>query len=423
MLPEKLSISFSIWGLFDTGEDCVYHNWDSLMKEYVERGFNCIRLDCAAGLLTDLDGNPIEELKFHPSFGKYSKHIRQMDAVPNGGVINFRKRLLELFRAADKYDVKIVLSSWLIAHTYWFFDESVTKPFLVLPFEDKIVHVAKDLKLILDMLKEQNLIHCVAFVEIFNEMDDIPCYPIINLGRASKGYAAKIRSVHEEMIEMLRNNHPDVKYAYDVSKAEIRDDLIPRNIDVLNFHNYYLWNVYLPFEKDLITESLLEPELPESLTKYLDMNITNDDVLDEMKGAYLSSCFSFVPRIRIYADIAEDKLGEVETLVENELREKYDFFLDKMKKNVDKIIEVRDRNVPNAQLVMGEGVTWCASNRLQFEEKSELYWSMIYEQVKYLKEKGFWGGFVRTTSGPEDPSWNLCKDRYLKANRIFLDKE
>ena len=273
------------------------------------------------------------------------------------------------------------------------------------------------------MLKEHNLIHCVAFVEIFNEMDDIPCFPIINLGRASKGYATKIRSVHEEMIEMLRTNHPEVKYAYDVSKAEIRDDLIPRNIDVLNFHNYYLWNVYLPFEKDLITESLLEPELPESLTKYLDMNISNDDVLDEMKSAYISSCFSFIPRIRIYADIAEDKLKDVENLIEAEIKENYDVFLGKMKAHTDKIIEVRDRVVPNAQLVMGEGVTWCASNRLRFEENSELYWNLIYEQARYLRDKGFWGGFTRTTSGPEDPSWNLCKERYQKANAIFLGKE
>ena len=91
MTTDKLTISFSLWGIFDTGETCVYHDWDKLMKEYVERGFNCIRLESGAGLLTDLNGNPINNLNFHAPFGKYTKYVRQSDAVSKGGVINFRK--------------------------------------------------------------------------------------------------------------------------------------------------------------------------------------------------------------------------------------------------------------------------------------------------------------------------------------------
>jgi len=152
-----LTMSFSIWGLFDVGEGGVYHDWDALMAQYVERGFNCIRLESGQGLLTDVEGNPIEELKFHAPFGKYTALCRQFDAVPKGGVINFRKRLLELFRAADKYNVKIVLSSWFIIHTCWFFEESVTKPLFDLTMEEKIVHIAKDLDRILYMLEEHGL--------------------------------------------------------------------------------------------------------------------------------------------------------------------------------------------------------------------------------------------------------------------------
>ena len=322
MTTDKLTISFSLWGIFDTGETCVYHDWDKLMKEYVERGFNCIRLESGAGLLTDLNGNPINNLNFHAPFGKYTKYVRQSDAVSKGGVINFRKRLLEIFRAADKYNVKIILSSWFIIHTYWFFEESVTKPLLVMPFEDKIIHFAKDLNRILDLLKENNLIHGVAFVEIFNEMDGIPCFPIGGLAGCSLKFAANVRRVHEEMIDMIKRNHPGVKCAYDVSNADIREDLIPRNIDVLNFHNYYLWNVYKVFEQGQINDVLRDPDIPDSLSCYLDMNITNDDVLDEMKGAYISSCYSFVPRVRVYSDIAEQKLPEVEELLEKEAREK-----------------------------------------------------------------------------------------------------
>ena len=425
MNSEKLTMSFSIFGIFDTGEGGVYHDWDKLMKEYVDRGFNSIRLESGQGLLTDLNGKPIEELEFFPAFGKFSKYARQIDSIPNGGTINFRKRLLELFRAADKYNVKIVLSSWFVIHTYWFFDESVTKPILALSMEEKIAHFTKDLNIILDLLKENNLLHCVAFVELFNEMDGIPCPnpPIMSLAFASRKYAEKIRTLHEEAIDTLKSNHPEIKVAYDVSQAYIRTDFIPRNIDVLNFHSYYLWSNYFRFEQDKVCDNLNEPELDESLTQYLNMGITNDEILDEMKCAHISSCYSFVPRIRIYSDIKEDKIADVEALLEAGLKENYDEYLEKMKRNVDKIVEIRNEIVPEAELVMGEGVTYCGSNTLLFEEKSELYWQLINEQAIYMRDKGFLGTVVRTTSGPEDPSWNLCKDKYIKANALFSGKE
>ncbi len=424
MSSQKLTMSFSIWGLFETGEGSYYHDWDSLMKEYVDRGFNCIRLESGQGLLNDVNGNPIDELEIHPIFGKFSKYGRQMNAVLKNGTINFRKRLLELFKAADKYDVKIVLSSWFVIHTYWFFKESVTKPVFQLSMEEKIIHFAKDLDEILYMLEENNLSHCVAFVELFNEMDGIPCNnpPILSLMFASNKYAEKIRLLHEKMIDMLHTNHPGIKVAYDVSHADIRTDLIPRNIDVLNFHNYYLWNVYQAFEHGCVADNLKEPEIPQSIQKYLEMKITNDDILDEMKSSYISSVYSFIPRMRLYCDIKKDKIEDAENLLETELRENYDSYLAKMKRNVDKIVEIRDKIVPGADLVMGEGVTYCGSNDLLFEEKSELYWKIVNEHMVYLKEKGFLGTIVRTTSGPEDPSWNLCKDKYLIANSLFLNE-
>jgi len=422
MTDEKLTMSFSIWGLFDVGEGGVYHDWDALMAQYVERGFNCIRLESGQGLLTDVEGNPIEELKFHAPFGKYTALCRQFDAVPKGGVINFRKRLLELFRAADKYNVKIVLSSWFIIHTCWFFEESVTKPLFDLTMEEKIVHIAKDLDRILYMLEEHGLRHCVAFVELINEMDGVPCNdpPIMSLMNASRKYGERIRTLHEEMLDMLKSHHPGLKVAYDVHDAFIREDMIPRNIDVLNFHSYYLWNVYQVFEQGTVTESLNELELPETTTQYLNMQLTCQDVLDEMQGGHICACFSFVPRYRLYGDINEDKLPGLEAAVEKELRDNYGHYLAKMKRNADKIVEIRDRVVPNAQLAMGEGVTYCASSKLNFEEKSDLYWQLVGEHMLYLREKGFMATVVRTTSGPEDPSWHLCRERYRAANALFM---
>ncbi|MBR4868507.1 MAG: hypothetical protein IKU10_05065, partial [Clostridia bacterium] len=421
MTNEKLTISFSIWGIFCNQPDNVYYDWDKLMQEYVDRGFNCIRLETGHGLLTDLQGNPIEELPFYAPFGKFSKFLRQMDCIPEKGVINFRERLLELFRAADKYNIKIVLSSWFYIHTYWMLDEAVCAPLLALTVEEKIAHFAKDLDIIFNLLEEHNLIHCVAFAELFNEMNYMPSLnpPIGTSATCSQKHAQSIRAAHEEAIHMLRQKHPTIRMAYDVSNPYFRTDLVPRNIDVLNFHSYFMWNAYKVFEQNCVTDDLNEPNIPETIQQYLNMEITNDDILDAMPGPYINNIYSWVSRPRLYADIKEDKLEELGSLINDEIVKNYDQYLAKMKSNVDRIVFIRDQVVPNAELVMGEGVTYCPAQKLTFEEQSEAYWSLIEEQANYLREKGFWGTVVRTTSGPEDPSWECCKEQYVKMNRLF----
>ena len=426
MSDQRLTISFSIWGLFDVWEDSIHYNWDTLMAEYVERGFNCIRLETGHGLLTDLQGNPIEKLEFHPPFGKFSKYLRQMDMITRDGTINFRKRVLELFRAADKYGVKIVPSSWFYIHTYWFLNPDVCDPLLKLTVEEKIDHFAKDLDILLTMLEENDLIHCVAFAELFNEMNYMPSInpPIINIAMCSKKHALSIRSAHEAAIDWLRAKHPTVKFAHDVSNVDFRTDLVPRNIDVLNFHSYYLWKAYHAFEQGYIMDNLDDIPLPESVTKYLNMEITNDDVLDEMsRSSYINTVWSWVPRARIYSDIAQDKLDEAGKLIENEMTANYDQYLARMKRNVDHIIAVRDNIVPHAQLVMGEGVTYCPHVGFNFEETSDVYWKFIEEHTNYMRDKGIIGTVPRTNSGPDDRSWNECKERYRYINRLFLQEE
>ena len=421
MTKEKLTISFSIWGMFGLEPGNVYYDWEKLMPEYVERGYNCIRLETGHGLLTDLQGNPINELTYYAPFGKYSGILRQMDCIDQKGVINFRQRLLDLFRAADKYGVKIILSSWFYIHTYWMLDEEVSDPLFRLTNEQKFDHFARDLDVIFELLEENNLIHCVAFAELFNEVNYMPSLnpPIGTVATCSKKHAESIRAAHEAAIDMLHQKYPTVKIAYDVSCPYFRTDLVPRNADVLNFHSYFSWNVYKVFEQNCVTDDLNEPEIPETIRQYLNMEVTNDDIIEAMPGAYINNIYSWVSRARMYSDLADDKIEQLNELLENEITTNYDHYLAKMKSNVDRIVWVRDTVIPHAELVMGEGVTYCASTKLRFEERSDAYWRLIEEQAKYLREKGFLGTVVRTTSGPEDISWDLCKDKYLQMNRLF----
>ena len=60
------------------------------------------------------------------------------------------------------------------------------------------------------------------------------------------------------------------------------------------------------------------------------------------------------------------------------------------------------------------------NNDLLFEEYSELYWKTIRRQAVLLRDAGFVGTVVRTTSGPEDPSWIMRRQDYIEANGLFL---
>ena len=60
---EKLTITFWIYGLFDTCENGIVHDCDRRIKEAVDRGFNCIRMESGAGLFAKPDGTPIDFTK------------------------------------------------------------------------------------------------------------------------------------------------------------------------------------------------------------------------------------------------------------------------------------------------------------------------------------------------------------------------
>ena len=416
---EKLTITFWIYGLFDTCENGIVHDCDRCIKEAVDRGFNCIRMESGAGLFAKPDGTPIDKVMLRRPFGRFSPMIRQMDYIAQDGEFDVRARLLEFFRAADKHGVRIVLSSWFYLHTNWYLGEEINAPLFDLPTDEKITYFGEELDRILTFLRENNLLHCVAFAEIFNEFDGLPFAGEYDPTALSAEEADHLRAVHEAAIDRLREHHPDVLFAYDSAVADMREDLIPRNIDVLNFHNYYLWNVYQAFEKGAIINEATEPDLSPETAYFLRMKVTTAETAAEM-GETIRTGAGWARRVRIYADIDPEKLGELEALLEKELAEKYDVFHDKLTRKTAMAVDVRDRIVPHAKLVMGEGVSYCASQVLRFEENSDLFWKLIGEQMKLLRGYDFYGTVVKTNCGPEDASWKLCPERYVKANALFI---
>ena len=76
-LPKRLTISFPIWGLYDTEAGGVYRDLDKMMLEHKERGFNCIRLDDDTEIVHNLHGKLRENVKSDYAFDSCYKDIRQ----------------------------------------------------------------------------------------------------------------------------------------------------------------------------------------------------------------------------------------------------------------------------------------------------------------------------------------------------------
>ena len=278
MENEKLTICFIPWVLFYKDD-----NYAKIMKEVKERGFNCIRIEYGASFLWDKDGNERKNVAVKSPFGEYTKFTTYRDLITKGEINPF-ERLMRVFLAAKNNNLKVILSSWFFLHTYWFFDESETKYIFDMNTDAKITFFADELDKILTVMKKENLIDIVAFVELFNEFDGIPfAGGYDNLLPVEEADA--LRLIHEREIEKLRKRHPEVLYAYDSYTSYMQEELIPRNIDVFNFHSYYAWPLYKVFERDVIQRSFEEPEFPPETRYYLkEETVKVSDVIKAMGG-------------------------------------------------------------------------------------------------------------------------------------------
>jgi len=86
-------------------------------------------------------------------------------------------------------------------------------------------------------------------------------------------------------------------------------------------------------------------------------------------------------------------------------------------------VKLRDELFPGIPLILGEGVSYCADQRLRWEERSDAYWEVVEHAARAYREHGFWGAVVRTNSGPEDPVWHEYPERLRRVNAVFLGEK
>ena len=411
---EKLTICFHPWMLYFQNDD-----YETAMDEIADRGFNCIRIDDGAGLLWDGEGKTRHSVAISPPFGSFTKFTTFLIGPK---VMDLWDRLLRIFAAAKKRGVKVILSSWFFLHTNWFCEENDVRPLFALSTEEKIDYFAKELSGILDVLRKEGYIGSVAYAEIFNEFDGLP-FAGEYRNRLSEEEADRLRVLHEKAIAKCRARHPDVLFAFDTWRPGPQEAIIPRNIDVLDFHFYYAWPVYFALQRDIVQWTTEEPEIPEDIRYYLkEKPVSVAEVVKEMKT--IRTGLDWPRRISLYASIDEKKEAELSALLDRELTENYGRYLESFYAGIDRLLAVHEKTVPDSRIVMGEGVSCCASPIVTFERDSGAFWKLIGNQMAYFNRQGFWGSVVATTHAPErTPAWSACRDLYREVNGVFLGKE
>lgn len=407
-LPERLTISFPIWGLMDTQSGGAYHDYDQMMKEHVDRGFNCIRLDDGAGLMHTRDGKPRGEIFWGRIFGEYEDCMRQFAATGEPGVCNLKERLINLFEAAKRHNIYIVLSSWYYLHTCWFAKEPEINDELhqIAPLE-RFRAFAEFLHYILCELEERGLDGQIAFAEIFNEADGLR---FINgygdENHLSDDEIAVFRAKHEAAIEWLKERHPQILFAFDswTYYTDLRQ--VPGNMEVYNFHNYFLWSVY---------PNALENDL--SLLKEQKISVEEIQAVADCKYPPTADWYQ---RAWFYNNLDPEKIPFAQQKMKDYLRDHIEDIRSRFKESMDHLKENMSKHLPDVPVVCGEGVSYNGSYHLIWEETSEEYWKLLEEMMISYREAGLWGSVVRTCCGPEDPVWDLCPEKLLEMNRIFL---
>ena len=408
-LPKRLTVSFPLWLIYGTeGGYSPYLDLDKAIREHSERGFNCIRIDGGAGLTHDLDGNPRKPFEMTDIFGEYEKLPRQEHMLGESGTVDLLSRLIETLRCCKKYGVYVILSQWYYLHTYWIHKagDPVADELIAIPTHERFMAFAKFWHYILLEAEKHGLDGQIAFVEIFNEVNDHPYRCGIEWDHAAKKSIsaeekALFKKEHEDAIAWLKELHPKMMFGYDCGSYIDDETCLPGNADVYNFHSYYLWSLY----GDTMRE---HPE-------WFNGRITPADVAATREGRRPAQS-DWYERVALYNDMKPEVIPQVENALENK-------FLEEREKYVTKMETTAKMSVGNKlgiPTVCGEGVSYICSKKILWEEHSDSYWSLVRQTLQTYKNLGVFGSVIRTCMGPEDPCWDLCKDRIRELNLLFL---
>jgi len=287
------------------------------------------------------------------------------------------------------------------------------------------MYFARALDYLLVELEQRGLQDTIAFAEIFNEADGLDFVGFYGEKTQSKEVLNRWRGWHEEALEFVKARHPGIRFALDTYTPWVNTEHVPRNMQVWNFHSYYLWPVYNVFEHGVTWNwgaPREEPVVGDTIRRFLKRDLVPYREVRNCRGSRPPIIDDWYHRVWLYRNVEPTALPEVERLLTDNLNRNVDQFKQSATDAVAQAVKLRDQHYPGIPLVLGEGASYCAHADMRWEERSDAYWEVVEHAARACRQNGLWGSVARTCCGPEDPSWHEFPERLKRVNDVFAGR-
>jgi hypothetical protein len=399
-LPNRLTISlwdFSWYTQAGPGEP--FEDLDRAMVDAVLRGYNTIRICAMPFLLFGEHGIDPSELvieRMAPEVGSGTRWYNVRGSV----TVNGRARLRELFEAARRHGVVVIISSWEYQQSPSFSaDDRWYRALEAVPPTERFLVFARCLERMVTFLRDADgLDDQIAYLELHNEVD------LSRLRRVPGGDADAYwpqKPYNEAAVRWLREQCPDqlVTTSYGIT-PHLDMGSAASNVDVAHFHVYVYgtlgalerWADVRGARADYPSEhlrSLTRADAPE-------FPVGSTDAVPDWR--YAATGIS--PAMFYSYDYADPRLWD------RWLYEHHHVYAEAMRWAIDdKLTAVatfaRERQIP---AVIGEG--WIGYTPLYSEyEDGPLGTAIAEHAVRRAIELGYWGVVLGSNSAPHHPGW------------------
>ena len=394
-LPQRLTITLWDFSWYTrAGEGEPFHDLDAACAEAAALGYNAIRI-CAAPLLLfgelglddlaqDLE---IEGMGAAATGGYFGQRTRWYD-TPGGYSLNLRARLFELFDAAARHGLVVILASWeyqqspsFARSSRWF--EAID----AVPLAERYAALAGASDRMIDALTDAGHRDRIALVELHNEVD-FSILPALADGGV-------------QQVERLRERHPDLLITASYGKPpHLAMHEVPNGLGVGQFH-VYSYGVLDELQKLLDIRSEGQEDFPNAaLTAMLQDDAPS--VADYGRASAWKYRATVVTDQMFYGYDWIDPERWDDYLVTH-----YDRYDEVMKREIEsRVIAVaswaRWQNVP---VVIGEG--WVGYTPLNgtFEE-GPIGLVLAEHGIRTALAHGVWGVVLCSNAAPHHPMWS-----------------
>ncbi len=411
-LPAKLTIS--LWDFTwytQTAEGEPFADLDAAFLQARERGYNTVRICAAPLLLFGEHGIDTSALRFEAVGGGTGQRTRWYDAK-GGETLDLRAHLLELFAAAQRHGMVIIVSSWEYQQSPAFLDNPSWHEMLqAIPPAERFSALARSIGRLVDLVQEHGYGEQIAYVELHNEVD------LSKLREVAPNAADTFRAQRpylEAALDELQSSNPDVlsTVCYGIP-PHLDLGAVPDNAQVAHQH-FYIYGVLGALERWADVRGT-PPAFPTPELK----SLLREDApgFDDWQAS--------VPQWRLDATGISPSMFYTYDWVDPArwdawLYRNYHEHAQAMRQGLDDRLTAVAKwaELHDVPAVIGEG--WIGYTPLEADfEDGPIGQEIAAEAVRRCGELGYWGTLPGSNSAPHHPGWGNVRFQQ-RVNRGFL---